>query len=108
MRQSHSFSVELATKYGPECAILINHFQFWIEQNRATGKNFHDGRTWMYQTQKEISAIYPYWSEKTIFRIIQKLVEFGVIVKGNYNKSSYDRTAWYAFKNEGEFLIPQS
>ena len=33
-RLSHSFSVEYAELYGVECAILINHFQFWIEQNQ--------------------------------------------------------------------------
>jgi hypothetical protein len=60
MSLSHSFSVEHAEKYGIDCAILINHFQFLIQQNQATGKNFHDGRTWIFQSQKEIASIYPY------------------------------------------------
>lgn len=100
MSQSHSFCVEDAKLYGVECAILINHFRFWVNQNRACKRNFFDGRTWMFQSQAEIAAIYPYWSQDTVQRIIKKLIDFDVIVKGNYNKTAYDRTAWYAFKNE--------
>lgn len=102
-RLTHSFSVEHAEAYGIECALLIHHFQFWIEQNQAMGRNFHDGRTWMYQTQKEIAAIYPYWSRDQVQSYLQKLEETDVIIKGNYNKSSIDRTTWYAFKNEEIF-----
>lgn len=106
--QSHSYDVDNACLYGVECAILINHFIFWIEQNQTLGRNFHDGRTWMYQTQKEIAAIYPYWSEDTIFRNIKKLVDEGVLIKGNYNKTSFDKTIWYAFKNEEMFTKPRN
>lgn len=108
MTLSHSFSVELAELYGIECAILINHFQFWIEQNKSTGKNFHDGRTWMYQSQKDIAAIYPYWSEDVVFKTIKKLEDFKVIIKGNYNKTSFDKTTWYAFENEKMFTKPSN
>ncbi len=105
---SHSFSIENAKLYGVECAILINHFEFWIDQNRAMKKNFHEGRTWMFQSQKAIAAIYPYWTEDAVQRNIKKLLDFGVLVKGNFNKSKYDRTVWYAFKNEKNFSIPQN
>ena len=105
-RMSHSFSIENAELYGVDCAILINHFQFWIEQNQRMGRNFHDGRTWMYQTQKEIAAIYPYWGEDAVQKIIKKLVDFGVLVKGNFNKTPFDKTIWYAFENEKIFTKP--
>ena len=103
MRLNHSFSVELAERYGIECAILIQHFQFWIEQNQAMGRNYHDGRTWMYQTQKEIAAIYPYWNRDKVQSLLQKLEDEGVLIKDNYNKSPFDKTQWYAFKNEEMF-----
>ncbi len=106
-RLTHAFSVEFAEKYGIECAIIIHHMQFWIEQNQALGRNFHDGRTWMYQTQKEIAACYPYWSEDTIYRLMKKLVEQEVLIKGNYNKTKFDQTCWYAFKNEEIFTVPR-
>lgn len=107
-RLSHSFSVEHAEAYGIDCAILINHFQFWIEQNQATGKNFHDGKTWMYQTQKDIASVYPYWTEDAVSRIIKKLLDFEIIIKGNYNKTPFDKTAWYAFNDEKKFTKPRN
>ncbi len=101
--QSHSFCVEYAEKYGVECAILINHFQFWIEQNQKMGRNFYDDRTWMYQTQQEIAAIYPYWNRDKVQDLIKKLIDHKVLVKGNYNKNNFDKTSWYAFENEKMF-----
>lgn len=107
-RLHHTFAVEHAEQYGIECAILIHHFQFWIEQNQAMGKNFIDGRTWTYQTHKEIYAIYPYLSEDIVQRNLKKLVDEGVLVTANYNKSQLNKTLWYAFKNEKMFTKPQN
>lgn len=107
-RLNHSFNVEHAEIYGIECAILISHFQFWIEQNQRMGRNFYDDRTWMYQTQKEIAAIYPYFSEDHVCRLIKKLIDKDVLIKGNYNKTPFDKTVWYAFKNEKMFTKPQN
>jgi len=108
MSQSHSFNVEFAQLYGIECAILINHFQFWIEQNQRMGRNFHEGRTWMFQTQKEIASHYPYWSEDVVYKLIKKLVDEGVLIKGNFNKKKFDQTKWYAFKFQEKFTKPSN
>lgn len=107
MSLHHTFSVEYTQLYGMDCAVMIHHFQYWVEHNRMMKKNFIDGRTWTFQTQKEIAALYPYWSEDTVQRTISKLLEFGVLIKANYNKSKIDKTSWYAFKNEETFTIPQ-
>lgn len=100
---SHSFNVDHAEKFGIECAILINHFTFWIEHNQTLKRNFHQGKTWMYQTQEEIAAHYPYWNRDKVQNLLEKLVQFGVIIKGNFNKLKLDKTQWYAFKNEEKF-----
>ena len=106
--QHHTFSVHLAAKFGIECAILIHHFQHWIEHNKRLGRNFFDGRTWTYQTLKEIAAHYPYLNEFKVCRLLKKLVDAGVLIKGNYNKSKFDQTQWYAFKNEKMFTTLQN
>jgi hypothetical protein len=105
-RLNHAFSVEYAELYGIECSIILTHMQFWIEQNQAIGRNYHDGRTWMYQTQAEIAACYPYMSEDIVFRTIKKLIEAKILIKGNYNKTPFDKTSWYAFENEIKFTKP--
>lgn len=104
----HSFDVDIAQKYGLEEAIIIHHFQFWIRQNAAMGRNFQQGRTWMYQTQKEIAAIYPYFNEDSVQRILKRLIEKEVLISDNFNKNQFDKTKWYAFKDEKMFTIPQN
>jgi hypothetical protein len=102
----HSFDVALAAEYkSVELAILIHHFQFWIVQNKRLERNFHEGRTWMYQTIKEITAIFPYWSKKQVEKLLTKAVQLGILIKNNFNKSKFDRTAWYAFADEVKFGI---
>ena len=53
-----SFSVEHAEKYGLNEAIMIHHFQHWIEYNRTMKRNLIEGRTWTYQTQEEIAEAF--------------------------------------------------
>lgn len=100
----HSFNIEYAQKYGLEEAILIGNMRHWITKNKANRKHIYDGRTWTYNSHKAFVEIYPYWNEHKIRRILDSLVEQGVLVKGNYNKMSYDRTTWYAFNDESLFL----
>ena len=103
----HSFDIMLAAQYGIAGAILIHHFQHWINYNKSLGKNKKDGRTWTYQTRKEIAAWFPYFSEDQVKRETNKLVQVGVLVKGNYNRAAMDKTIWYAFKNEEIFTIDE-
>ena len=110
----HSFDINLAAEYGIEEALLIHHFQHWISVNQRLKRNFHEGRTWSYQTIDEIAAHFPYISKDRVVTILEKLctgktrfqkdTEFEpILLKGNFNKTKFDRTIWYAFKNEEKF-----
>lgn len=105
---NHSFSVEHAEKYGVECAIMIHHLQYWIEFNRSNRKNFRENRTWMYQSHSEIVSIYSYWSKDQVHRILKKLEDLEIIIKGNFNENKYDKTLWIAFKDEKMFTISRN
>lgn len=104
MRKSihHSFDIDIAEKVGVPEAVLVHHFQYWIELNRKGKRNFHDGKYWTYQTMKNIANTFPYWTERQIERIIGKLIKNKVLIKGNYNKTPFDRTVWYAFYDDDE------
>lgn len=103
--ESHIFNTIFATYYGVHEAILIAHFQHWVNYNKRLGQNFKDGRTWTYQTRKEIAAWFPYFTEKQVRAITNSLEKQGVLIKGNYNKKGFDKTIWYAFENEEIFTI---
>lgn len=103
----HHFDVELAQKYGVAEAILLNHFEYWIELNRENEKNFYDGRYWTFNSMKAFSKIFPYMTEKKIRNALKHLQDEGLIVTGNYNKLAYDRTLWYAFSDLAESILPK-
>jgi hypothetical protein len=99
---SHAFFIDDAKKYGVNAAIVLYNFNFWIKENIIKKRNIHDNRAWTYNTVKRYKEQMPYLTEKQIRIAIDKLVEEGVLLKGNYNKHQYDRTCWYAFSDERE------
>lgn len=101
----HSFNIELAKEYGILEAILLKNIWFWIEKNRANEKNFYDGTYWTYNSTRAFNELFPYASESSIKRALKGLQEKGIIKTGNYNKSAYDRTLWYAFTDLGESIM---
>lgn len=100
----HQFNIDYAQQYGVDAAILIRHFQYWIIYNRERGKNQISNRTWTYFAISWLQGIFPYWTHKQLRRIVNHLVNSGVLLKRNYNKKSYDKTNWYAFVEESRFL----
>ena len=101
----HYFDINIAMKYGIQPAIILNNLYFWIEKNRANEKHFYDGYYWTYNSMKAFSELFPYMTERQIDYAIKKLVESGLVIKGNYNKSSYDRTCWYAITKAGYSIL---
>ena len=92
----HRFFIEDAKEYGIEEAIILANFKYWIDINTEKEVNFFDGRYWVYNSIKELNNRYPYMSEPKIRRVIDSLVKKGVLIKGNYNSNTYDRTLWYS------------
>jgi hypothetical protein len=102
---NHSFDISYAKKYGVDEAIMISNFQYWLKKNWANEKHKHDGRTWTYNSIVAFEKLFPYWTAKQIRRVLDSLVSQGVLMRGEYNKSIYDRTSWYAFVEESTFLF---
>lgn len=101
----HSFNVNVAKEYGILEAILLNNLEYWIAKNKANGVNYYDGFYWTFNSTKAFNELFPYVSQRQIQNALKKLKEKGIIQTGNYNKSSYDRTLWYAFTIEGETIM---
>ena len=100
----HYFMPDLAAKFGLNEAIILNHIIYWIAHNSINGKNKHDGRFWTFNPVRKIAEQFPYFSERKTAIILKSLVKQGVVLTGNYNKHSYDRTKWYALKDEMLYL----
>lgn len=98
---THNFDIEIAAKYGVNEAILLNNIYYWVEHNRANDKNFYDGHYWVYNSAKAFNELFPYMTIKQITYALKKLKKQGLILTGNYNNSTYDRTTWYALTEDG-------
>lgn len=95
----HHFRVEEAEKYGIEKAVLLYNLRFWLEKNRANEYNIHEkdekSYYWTYNSSKAFNTLFPYIPERSISRYLSELADEGVIILGNFNQKSYDKTRWY-------------
>lgn len=101
----HSFDVDIAKEYGINCAIILNHLDFWIAKNEANGQNFYEGRYWTFNSAEAFAKLFPYMSARQINYALQKLRDAGVLMTGNFNAVPYDRTLWYAFTDFGKSIL---
>lgn len=88
-----------------ECAIMLQNICFWIQKNAANEKNYFDGRYWTYNSIKAFTALFPFWTEKQIRRILNNLESEGYLLTGNYNSQPYDRTKWYTLSEKAFALM---
>ena len=101
----HSFDTEIAKEYGIQEAILIKFIYFWVEKNRVNEKHFYDDKYWTYNSLKAMVELFPYLTERQINYALNNLIDKGLIIKGNYNEKSYDRTLWYSITAFGYAIL---
>ena len=101
----HFFSDEVALEAGINGAIMLNHLHYWVKKNADNEMNYHDGYFWTYNSIAAYKKQFPFWSEKTIYRILRELEVNGYVKTGNYNQSAYDRTKWYALTEKSLKLL---
>lgn len=92
----NSFDTEVAKDVGINAAIIYFNIKFWCEHNRTNDANYYDGYYWTYNSTKAFCEQFPYMSKDQINYALKKLEDAKYIITGNYNKSTYDRTKWYA------------
>lgn len=91
----HYFNTEIAKEVGVNAAVILENIAHWVLKNKANGKNSYDGHYWTYNSRTAMTALFPYLSEKQVRYALDALRKADMVLTGNYNKSSYDRTLWY-------------
>lgn len=102
---NHSFDIDIAKEYGILEAVILDNVAHWIKHNEANETNYHDGTYWTYNSTRAFTKIFPYASQRQIQTALKKLIENGLLKTGNYNKSAYDRTLWYALTEKGKTIL---
>ena len=82
----------LAVKTSLNEAIVLQQIHYWLEKS----EHIHDGRKWVYNSIDNWCAQFPFFSKSTVDRTFKSLCDRGLLIKGNYNKSKFDKTNWYS------------
>ena len=89
-------SPTLAGMFGTNEAIFLQQLHYWLQKSR----NVADGKLWVYNSFEEWARQIPFLSSRTIQRIVQRLLEQGVIEVSHHGKGRFDRTNWYTINYE--------
>lgn len=103
-----NFDEEIAKELGVECAIVYSNLLFWVKKNKANKeeRHFHEDKWWTYNNAGSFKELFPWWSERNIYRFLKKLEDAGYVQSGNFNKFKYDRTKWYTTDTEKSLIKP--
>lgn len=85
----------LASLIGLNEAIVLQQIHYWLEINKKANKNFYEKKYWTYNTIEKWREEFPFWSADTVKRTLSRLRKMNVIITGNFNKMTTDRTLWY-------------
>jgi predicted transcriptional regulator len=102
--QIHSFSRTIAKEHGEKAAVLLQYLAHHV----ARSKNDHGGRKWFYKTLDDLAVMFPYIKRSTVHDTLKSLKDKGLLRIGDFNKTGYDRTCWYAFADDNVRKVAQS
>lgn len=78
-------------------AIILQQLNYWVKKS----KNYHDGRSWVYNSMESWAKQFPWIKSKTtIKKHFKDLKKLGLVLTGNFNQYSFDRTTWYTIDYE--------
>lgn len=97
-------SPQLAKILGLNEAIILQQLHYWLQKT----PKIKDDRAWIYNSISNWHAQFPFFSVSTIRRTLGKLVADKVIIKGEFNKATFDKTSWWAIDYEVLNAIAQN
>lgn len=89
---------KLAQEVGLNEAIVLQHIHYLVRdfEKVRSGENFKDGHYWVSNTYKVWhEEHFPFWSLKTVERVIGKLEADGLLISSTFNDDGFDNTKWY-------------
>lgn len=94
--------VDLAAEVGLNEALFLQQVHYMIESKLG---EVHRGQRWIFNTFEQWAEVFPFWSKRTIERIVKKLRESELLLVDDFNRSKSKHTNWYTINYE---LLEQS
>ena len=101
--QAMRINKELAQEIGFQESVVFLQMEYLIAHSDTVIEG-PDGvaRRWKRMPLKDLRARhFPWWSEATLLRCLNRLEERSLILVGEHNELGYDRTQWYAVDETG-------
>ena len=95
-----TINTDIATKYGIASAFLLQNIFYWTQFNWRKNKNFHEGRYWMYNSNKDFLKEMPFLTANQIRVGLERLRKEDLIMTNRFGRGG-DRTLWYAVTAKG-------
>ena len=89
----------LACEVGMAESIVLGHLHCWSNINASDPSMFKDGRVWIFMSRRAIQDAIPFLSDKTIRGCLERLVENGWLLKGEYSLSLTNKATWYSLSD---------
>lgn len=75
---------------------MLQQIHYWLNYNERTNHNFRDGFYWTYNSYKDWQKTFPWWTERTVKKIIRELEKKDVLISTDqFNDSKMNKTKWY-------------
>ena len=104
----HSFNVSIASALGLTEAILLQNFYHWHQCNKGNDEMFKDGHVWFFRSIAQIVECYPYLSSDKVRYAIDRLIESGFMLKGNYSEDKMKKASWYSLSSKALSLFGEN
>lgn len=96
------FDPSLAQAIGLNEAILVSQVEYWLGR-KAKNDNFKtdkNGVKWTYNTYEEWCVNFPFWSLRTVRRVIENVEKLGILKSKLKGRGTHARSKWYAIDND--------
>ncbi len=72
-------------------AIILQQVQYWLKKS----KHERDGYRWVWNSYREWSEQFTWLTPRAIRHHIKELETLGLLIAGEYNRDTRDKTKWY-------------
>lgn len=100
MNTQYSFITSEAVQLGINQAIVLETIRRWVLYNAAHDQNAIDGRYFSYNTFEGLARLMPWWSERTVRRAVEDLVNAGALIVVTRSVGGASRVNWYSVSDD--------
>lgn len=98
------YNNKIAIRCGINSALIAGYFWYDLKDNGRS----NDNKLWVRASRKKLMAVFPFMRERAVGNALKRLLKSDIIIKQEFNDSSFDRTLSFAFTTYGKSLMEEN